>query len=504
MTNNHHTPIPSSPQQPANASTINGPLGELDEAITDHETRIEALETDMPMPSGSPTEYLDGEGNWTVPAGTGAGVDGHVIQDEGVDLPQRAKINFVGEGVTVTNEAGGTQVEIPGGGATDLVAGSIDFTATDKLLGRASSGAGAGEEISLTAAGRALLDDPDAATQRATLGLDNVIHPNLLANAGLNLAQRQAANTYTTIADNKYGPDRFRITRENADVQYRRESAIGETGLTSMYFGTIKKITNPGKFHVCQPLKAINSVPLRGKVVTFQLKLKASALKNIRLGVLELQSAGTIDTIPSTLITAWGADGVDPTFATNVAIISAAETKSVSTSFQLFSITVTVPSDSKNIMPAFWTDEDFAVNDTLSFAELDYHIGSFTQKWLEKDRSLDLTECLLHYRKTFALDDAPVQNYGNNGCLRILAGKAGANTNYGELRLWPPMFAAPTVTTYNPGAANAEARDVIALADCSASTIFAFPMTIYVNTTGNASTAVGNVIYVHLTMEAEL
>jgi hypothetical protein len=43
--------------------------------------------------------------------------------------------------------------------------------ATGKMLARASSGTGEVEEIDLTAAGRALLDDADAAAQRATLGL---------------------------------------------------------------------------------------------------------------------------------------------------------------------------------------------------------------------------------------------------------------------------------------------------------------------------------------------
>lgn len=46
-----------------------------------------------------------------------------------------------------------------------------DVSATDKLLGRATAGAGDVEEIACTAAGRALLDDATAAAQRTTLGL---------------------------------------------------------------------------------------------------------------------------------------------------------------------------------------------------------------------------------------------------------------------------------------------------------------------------------------------
>lgn len=46
-----------------------------------------------------------------------------------------------------------------------------DVSATNKLLGRSSAGAGDIEEITCTAAGRALLDDADATAQRTTLGV---------------------------------------------------------------------------------------------------------------------------------------------------------------------------------------------------------------------------------------------------------------------------------------------------------------------------------------------
>jgi len=59
----------------------------------------------------------------------------------------------------------------------DLIAGSVTYTylqdvsATDKILGRASPGAGDIEEIDCTPFARSLLDDVDAATARATLGI---------------------------------------------------------------------------------------------------------------------------------------------------------------------------------------------------------------------------------------------------------------------------------------------------------------------------------------------
>jgi len=52
-----------------------------------------------------------------------------------------------------------------------------NVSATDKLLGRSTAGAGDVEEIICTAAGRAILDDVDAAAQRATLSVQPTASP---------------------------------------------------------------------------------------------------------------------------------------------------------------------------------------------------------------------------------------------------------------------------------------------------------------------------------------
>lgn len=92
MTSNYHTPITTGAA--ANAQTFNDPLGEMDQALT------EALLLER---------------------------DGHIIQEEGVDLAQQARLDFVGAGVTVTNSAGKTTVTIPGGATPPATTAANDF-----------------------------------------------------------------------------------------------------------------------------------------------------------------------------------------------------------------------------------------------------------------------------------------------------------------------------------------------------------------------------------------
>ena len=113
--------------------------------------------------------YLDG--NVTV----GGTVDGRDLDTDGTKLDTIATSanayvhpNHSGE---VTSVADGAQTI-----AADAVtyAKMQNVSATDKILGRETAGAGNVEEIACTAAGRALLDDATAAAQKTTLSLNLV------------------------------------------------------------------------------------------------------------------------------------------------------------------------------------------------------------------------------------------------------------------------------------------------------------------------------------------
>ncbi len=89
--------------------------------------------------------------------------------------------------LAVLNTVGTTQID----NSAVTYAKIQNVSATDKLLGRSSSGAGVVEEIACTAFGRSLIDDADAAAGRTTLGL--VIGTNVQAyDAELAAMQKKA------------------------------------------------------------------------------------------------------------------------------------------------------------------------------------------------------------------------------------------------------------------------------------------------------------------------
>lgn len=121
--------------------------------------------------------------------------------------------------------------------------------------------------------------------------------------------------------------------------------------------------------------------------------------------------------------------------------------------------------------------------------------------------SVELARCQRYYYKTFTQATAPAQNVGSNtGETYMMAGKAAVSANRYYLAFPVVMALAPgTVTAYNPAAANAQARDIDAGADCS-STVFVASgdRGVLYQTTGAAGTAIGNLLTLHITADTGL
>lgn len=111
------------------------------------------------------------------------------------ELTLDSTLEFTGSGGIRRAALTGDVTATAGSNSTTIANDAVTYakiqnvSATDKLLGRSTAGAGDIEEIACTSAGRALLDDADAAAQRATLSAGYTVSATSLNAATLTDAQ---------------------------------------------------------------------------------------------------------------------------------------------------------------------------------------------------------------------------------------------------------------------------------------------------------------------------
>ncbi len=347
----------------------------------------------------------------------------------------------------------------------------------------------------------------------------NLAPQNFLINPSMRLMQRYDPTTgsYQTITADACGFDRWKCSRENASLQAIRVDTNGaiETGLSGRYYASYKKLTSAGKIFVRQILPGTDTAALRNRHVTFQVALKSDANRIIRIGILELQAAGTIDTVPATP-SAWGANTVNPTFGTNVANIDPEAVVNatidaygaacaVTTVWQTFAVSCQIPINSKNIILGIWSDSQVAANGLLKVSQAILSDGLGAKDFLPEDQSLDEQRAKRYFTKTYDIDMLPGTNI-SAGALQYLCAVAGVKQQGAHLRFAAAMRASPTITLFNPGGgATGKWRNITQGADSGTATDNATnPVATTLLNPQVAGEAQGDILAIHATFDAEL
>ncbi len=205
------------------------------------------------------------------------------------------------------------------------------------------------------------------------------MNKNMLINGEFNIAQRGTsfdASTTPNNNDDTYLLDRWILLSDGNDVVDVSQVTDAPKGSGHAQKAVVQ--TASKKFGFVQIIENANCQQIvdAAASLSFQAQTGAGAVRNIRAAVLSWN--GTADTVTSDVVSAWNAEGTNPTLATNWSYQNDPVNLSLSTSYQKFSIEdISINSDMKNCAVFIWVDDaDAAVNDELYLGQIQLEEGS--------------------------------------------------------------------------------------------------------------------------------
>jgi hypothetical protein len=270
--------------------------------------------------------------------------------------------------------------------------------------------------------------DINASAAIAGTKLSGITFPPAFKNAIINgdfaVAQRGTSFTSSANNDDVYTLDRWYILSDGNDaIDVTQETTTVPTNqLTAI---ALDVETANKKFGIAQIIEQKNCVGLIGNTVTLSFKAKVSSttkLDNVKCAIVAW--SGTADTVTSDIISAWGAEGTNPTLIANATYENTPANLNVTTSYATYSVSAAVDTSStKNIIVFIWSDvTDTTAGDFLYITDVQLEKGSAASDFEFLPIDVSLARCQRYYEKFLA---ETVAGCINNTCMAVTTDTLG-------------------------------------------------------------------------------
>jgi hypothetical protein len=343
-----------------------------------------------------------------------------------------------------------------GGVEQITVGGGIEFTSSGGIQTTALTG-----DVTKTAGGTSTTIANDAVTTAKIL--DGAVTPaklssvaqvlafkNRIINGSMMIAQRGTSFTSTGGANNDdvYTLDRWTILSDGNDtIDVTQATDVPTGGLFSI--GLDVETTNR-KFGIIQFIEQRNCIGLIGNTVTLSFKARVTSttkLDNVKCAILAW--SGTADSLTSDVVSAWNAEGTNPTLIANWTYENTPANLNVTTSWASYSVSAAVDtSGTKNIAVFIWSDvTDTTLGDFLYITDVQLERGSTATEFERLDIATQLMQCQRYFQIL----------RGSQSSNNILMVGLGYAQGVDSARAWwtlPTLMRTSGTATINSAAAN--------------------------------------------------
>ena len=222
---------------------------------------------------------------------------------------------------------------------------------------------------------------------------------NALINGQFAVAQRGTSFVAGANNDTDYTLDRWKLFSDGNDVvDVTQETTIVPTN--RQYAIALDVETANKKFGIAQIIEKKNCVNLIGETVTLSFQAKVSAttnLDNVKAAIISWD--GTVDEPTDDMISAWGAEGTDPTLATNFTYENTPANLNLTTSYATYSVTASVDTASTdNIIVFIWSDvTTTSAGEFLYLSDVKLEAGETSTPYQQEDYGTTLQKCLRYF-----------------------------------------------------------------------------------------------------------